>query len=497
MYHLYSTTIKITSTILFLSFQFFLTSLSHLQNQNSTSYKNNIDTSHAPTHTDQIPSTSHDVTAPQPGVPTPPVEPAPGPADNVPVTPAGVTPSDPAHRHPSPFIWNLSDWPLSQGQISLLNRGLGFCPTPGAKELSEEMVDLNEFHRKIRVKHHFHGQDEEDGTSPSQDREISENWANGSDNGGFAHQDFKPKSIWSTKGPPALEAFIHANETAMSLHRESRRPKDNITKDERRALKELKNLNNIVIKAADKGAAVVVMNLRDYVKEALRQLVDTNYYRPLPRSTTLVNHDIICTIVQTMYEAGEIGKKCYQFLTEVEPRTARFYLLPKIHKGKIPPPGRPIISGNGSPTERISQFVDYFIKEISPLGRSYVKDTTDFLRKLSHLQDIPNDALLVTLDVTSLYTNIPNQEGLDATFAALRRHRPDEDTPTNGSIIALLRCVLTMNNFEFAGKHYLQVGGTAMGTRAAPNFAILFMNSFEEQHVYTYHTQPYTWLRYI
>ena len=42
-----------------------------------------------------------------------------------------------------------------------------------------------------------------------------------------------------------------------------------------------------------------------------------------------------------------------------------------------------------------------------------------------------------------------------------------------------------MNNFEFCGKHYLQVGGTAMGTKAAPNYAINFMNAFEEKHVYT------------
>ena len=224
----------------------------------------------------------------------------------------------------------------------------------------------------------------------------------------------------------------------MFLNKDYRRPRDNLNAGERRALKDLKQNKDIVIKQADKGAAVVVMNLHDYIREALRQLQDTNYYQKLPRSTTLVNHEIVSNIVKSMYEAGEIGKKCYRYLTEFEPRTSRFYLLPKIHKGKFPPPGRPIISGNGCPTERISQLVDFFLKDIAPQGASYIKDTTHFLQTLDSLTDIPEGALLVTLDVTSLYTNIPNDEGIQAARESLNAHRVDDDTPTNGSLISLL-----------------------------------------------------------
>jgi peptide-methionine (R)-S-oxide reductase len=54
-----------------------------------------------------------------------------------------------------------------------------------------------------------------------------------------------------------------------------------------------------------------------------------------------------------------------------------------------------------------------------------------------------------------------------------------------------------MNNFDFNNKHYLQVGGTAMGTRVAPSFANIFMADFETKWVYTHHLQPTIWLRYI
>ena len=54
-----------------------------------------------------------------------------------------------------------------------------------------------------------------------------------------------------------------------------------------------------------------------------------------------------------------------------------------------------------------------------------------------------------------------------------------------------------MNNFDFAGRHYLQVGGTAMGTKVAPSFANTFMGWYENIYVYTYHKQPHIWVRFI
>lgn len=53
----------------------------------------------------------------------------------------------------------------------------------------------------------------------------------------------------------------------------------------------------------------------------------------------------------------------------------------------------------------------------------------------------------------------------------------------NKTITTLLKTVLKMNNFEVNRDHFLQVGGTAMGTRVAPIFANLFLASFERKHV--------------
>jgi hypothetical protein len=49
---------------------------------------------------------------------------------------------------------------------------------------------------------------------------------------------------------------------------------------------------------------------------------------------------------------GHIDDKTMEYLTPEDPKPGRFYLLPKIHKENNP--GRPIVSANGHPTEKIS-----------------------------------------------------------------------------------------------------------------------------------------------
>ena len=53
-------------------------------------------------------------------------------------------------------------------------------------------------------------------------------------------------------------------------------PRDNLTKSERKALLNLQKRNDIIITKADKGGAVVILDIKDYIDEANRQLNDTN-----------------------------------------------------------------------------------------------------------------------------------------------------------------------------------------------------------------------------
>ena len=60
------------------------------------------------------------------------------------------------------------------------------------------------------------------------------------------------------------------------------------------------------------------------------------------------------------------------YLTPNLPRIPVFHTLRKIHKPNRV--GRPIISGCGSPTERISSIVDYLLQPIAKVQEPYLKD---------------------------------------------------------------------------------------------------------------------------
>ena len=280
----------------------------------------------------------------------------------------------------------------------------------------------------------------------------------------------------------------------MSSHAQDYR---NLTTQEYNAIKSLKNNKQIVIKKADKGSCIVIQNREDYIREGERQLSDHNFYTETEFDLTEEHSDDINKFINSLIIEHQLHQSTADYLTKDNNRTAQLYLLPKIHKSLNNPPGRPIVSGNGSPTEKISQLVDTIIKPFVPKIRSYVRDTPDFLEKLGTVGELPEGAILVSLDVSSLYTNIPHRECLRAVGETLVTHRDPSHTPSNDVVINLLRKVLQFNNFDFNGKHYLQVGGTAMGTRVAPSYANIFMDYFERRFVYTYRLQPLVWLRFI
>ena len=188
-----------------------------------------------------------------------------------------------------------------------------------------------------------------------------------------------------------------------------------------------------------------------------------------------------------MINRGLIDRHTRDFLSPNQPKTARFYLLPKIHKPGNP--GRPIVSSNGAPTENISRYVDHYIQPLVAELPSYVRDTTDFLNKLQRLPPLPPGSLLVTLDVSSLYTNIPHDEGIAACEEALNS-RNTQDPPTP-DLCNLIRLILTKNSFTFNGDYYLQQHGTAMGTRMAPSYANLFMGRLECNFLQPLDKQPF------
>ena len=396
---------------------------------------------------------------------------------------------DPTHS----LVVNLSSSHLNADVISILSKGMKFCPTPGEPDLSKSKVDLDSFHLRMKRYLHFNS------TAKDEDLYAMAN-SNNTDNPNdapFKHPSFKSPSSWVPPPSIPLEHYISHNYSDLLKSKLHAPKRQNITKEERDSIRSLSSNKDIVIKPADKRGAIVILNRSDYISEGMRQLNDHNFYIQTDTDLSEKHHGEISAKLKSMNEDDEIDDSCSSFLSNPNYRTSEFYMLPKIHKRLKDPPGRPIVSGNGCPTERISQFVDFFLKPIVRDTQSYLRDTTHFLKVLGNAPKLTDTTLLVTLDVSSLYTNIPNDLGIEACREMLDYYRPHSKYPTNDSIIELLDMVLTKNNFNFNNLHFLQVGGTAMGTRLAPSYANLFMDLFERRHVYTYSKQPLLYKRYI
>ena len=84
-------------------------------------------------------------------------------------------------------------------------------------------------------------------------------------------------------------------------------------------------------------------------------------------------------------------------------------------------------------------------------------------------------SFLVSLDVRSLYTNVPYKERIETVKQKLKNSKP---TIRIKVILNFLKSILTLNNFVFNGINYLQKKGCAMGTKGAPSYANIFMDWF-------------------
>ena len=373
------------------------------------------------------------------------------------------------------YIKNLSDYEMSTDQINLLSKGLKFIPTPtmGETRIKRQLLqDFKEFERRMRLKYIFHGQDKEP-------------------------HPFYVKSHWEPPVQPsvALENYLEGVKTELAEIKLSK-PKQNLPQKERQAIRELKTNSEINIKKADKGSTTVLMNKKDKIEEARVQLDDKNNYLPLETSMVRETFNRVQELINELHRHNYIDDMTKKWLCQTPdpPRIPVFYTLTKIHKPT--PVGRPIISGCDGPTERISSFVDYILQPIAKSQKSYLKDTKDFINFVEKTK-VPQNAIMVSLDVTSLYTNIPQEEGIETVCKAYETfYQRETPIPTN-ALRKMLRLILKENSFQFCRSDYLQTHGTAMGTKMAVAFANIFMSAVETEIINKSKTKPLEWKRYI
>ena len=142
-------------------------------------------------------------------------------------------------------IVHLSSHSLTDTEISVLLKGLGFCPTPGAPDIGNIIKDLDVFKRRTRLQIFFSGSNQDPKERHTQSGVP------------FEHKSFKLKSSFNPVGPFQLESMFYTIE--QDLHRQKYREpkKKNLTKEEYKAIRSLNKNKNIIIKPAHPEQTII------------------------------------------------------------------------------------------------------------------------------------------------------------------------------------------------------------------------------------------------
>ena len=261
-----------------------------------------------------------------------------------------------------------------------------------------------------------------------------------------------------------------------------------------------KEKNNFLIKPADKGGGIVIINTSFY-KTSIEATISKSgpfFVRMSSDPTTALCIRVVNKLT-TLYKNGKIDKRTLDMtLPDEKSRCPSLYGLPKIHN-PTDLPFRPILSGNGNPTENASILIDYILQPISTSHPLYLKDTTNLLNLLSPII-FPQGTIPFTLDVIGMYPNIPIPEAIKATKEALNANTKllnrNKTIYNPTAVLELLDLVLNENFFQFNQKFYHQKHGIAMGTPCACTVADTFICFFMEKALKDLNLKPFFYKQY-
>jgi hypothetical protein len=309
-----------------------------------------------------------------------------------------------------------------------------------------------------------------------------------------------------TKAPsyPTLSAFVKSSYN--KLINDLTSSKDRLVKPSLRDIQIKRMLNffkkhkdNFVIKPADKGGAIVIIHA-DFYRDSIEKMLQKSktFFVPILGDPTTTLCLEVTQIINNLLKHSLIDHRTKEMIAPDEKsRCPSLYGLPKIHNQSIP--FRPILSGNGHPTENSSILIDYLLQPISTSHPYYLKDTTDLLNLLSR-RSIPIGSMLFTLDVVGMYTNIPIPEAINAVENAITTNismlTRNKITYKKGAIMTLVSMILNKNFFKFNNTYYYQRHGIAMGTPCACTVADIFICDFITKAFTTCKFLPHIYKQY-
>jgi len=291
--------------------------------------------------------------------------------------------------------------------------------------------------------------------------------------------------------------FLHSQ--LLSKYKHVKRT--NLTPSQVKTLNELKTNKGITIKPTDKNLGPAVLDTSQYVSQVLKEHLLTPAYKQLSQMEVARTNEHIKTTLKNLIQTNkQLLSKCeltyFERSLRAHHRLPIFYGLPKVHKE--PFSLRPVVSTSGSLLAIFSTWLDYKMKELVPLVKSYVKNSFTVIDELKNMA-IPANALFFSADAVSMYTNIDTTTGLNAitNFIQVNKDLIPSNFPSN-LFLQILDLVMRNNIFSFTDTYWLQLSGTAMGTPVACAYATVTFGDYENTTILTeFSRQLLYYRRYI
>lgn len=259
-----------------------------------------------------------------------------------------------------------------------------------------------------------------------------------------------------------------------------RRGVSNLLPFQQRLLAWLKQHPSWIIANTDKNLGPCVIELEQYIRDALTHLQNSEIYEFLTEQEAAAEARRLSSEIMDWTVYGRRVKS----LSDMEIKYIRkymgensedphgyFYLMYKVHKDVLST--RPVCSDCASITNPIGKWVDVMLQPIAQSMPTYFKDSFAFKELIDDIV-VPIGARVFTSDAVSMYTNIDTNAALSVICPYLRDNETEFGHYHAETLIRALEIVMNNNIIRLGDRYVRQVSGTAMGKPPAPPWATLF-----------------------
>lgn len=262
----------------------------------------------------------------------------------------------------------------------------------------------------------------------------------------------------------------------------------------KKARKFLKEHSELVVTRADKGNVTVIMTREQYEEKSHEIVSDNKYYIQLDNDPTSTYQQKANKLISTFKNSNIITEQLSKTLTIYNQAAPKFYGLPKIHKPTLTL--RPIISSINAPNSKIANLVTDILTQAYVRGNDYyINDSFEFAEFIQNKQ-LPAGYVLVSLDVVSLFSNIPKTliiKSINKHWQTIKTHT----TFNKKQFLELIEFILDTTYFKYNNVFYKQILGTPMGATVSPIISQYVMDDLLEAVVPKLNFQPPFLKKYV